>query len=160
MHPNETLIRRFYEAFQERNYGVMQRSYHKEASFYDPVFQLLPANEVRMMWQMLLTGARDLKVTCSNVAADDYTGKCRWEAWYTFTATGRPVHNVIDASFEFKDGKIFTHHDQFDFYRWARMALGVSGVLLGWSPLLLKKVQKTARRKLDRFIEESTKVAA
>ncbi len=98
---------------------------------------------------MLVTRGKDLKVIFSDVAADEKQGSAHWEAWYTFSATGRQVHNVIDASFEFRDGKIFRHRDRFGFWRWSRQALGLPGLLLGWTPLLAKKVQKTARKSLD-----------
>lgn len=71
---------------------------------------------------------------------------------YTFSATGRPVHNVVDATFELRDGLIVTHVDEFDFWRWSRQALGPIGVLLGWSSVVRRKVQATARRSLDDYL--------
>lgn len=41
-------------------------------------------------------------------------------------------------------GLIATHRDRFNFWRWARQALGAPGVLLGWSPSLKRKVRNTA----------------
>jgi hypothetical protein len=79
---------------------------------------------------------------------------CRWEAWYTFSRTGRKVHNIIDASFEFKDGKILVHQDTFDFWRWTRQALGMPGILLGWTPFMRNKVRVTARNGLKKFMGE------
>ncbi|MCS5593468.1 MAG: hypothetical protein NZ730_02720 [Porticoccaceae bacterium] len=29
------------------------------------------------------------------------------------------AYNAIDATFEFKDGRIFRHNDQFKFWRWS-----------------------------------------
>ncbi|MFZ6014400.1 MAG: nuclear transport factor 2 family protein, partial [Bacteroidota bacterium] len=152
MHPHEILITRFYQAFHQRDFKVMQDAYHSEAIFSDPAFINLSSREVRGMWQMLLTSAKDLEVTFSSVRADDNSGKARWEAHYTFTLTGRKVHNIIDAEFIFRDGKIFRHEDRFNFWRWSRMALGLKGVLLGWSPLVINKVRRTARGRLDKFL--------
>ena len=39
------------------------------------------------------------------------TGRAHWEADYTFSSTGRKVHNVIDATFEFEGGLIRAHRD-------------------------------------------------
>lgn len=151
---NSEIIAQFYGAFQQRDYATMQTLYHDDATFDDPVFQHLTSNEVRAMWQMLLTNAKDLTVTFRDIKADDRSGTAHWEAYYTFTATNRKVHNKINASFEFKDGKIFRHRDQFDLWRWSRMALGTSGVLLGWSPLVKNKVRKTAQGRLRKFMAE------
>jgi hypothetical protein len=152
MHPNHRLIRQFYEAFQNKDYKTMQNAYHSEAIFNDPVFQNLSAQEVKAMWQMLTTSGTDLRIECSDVSADDRSGKCLWQAWYTFTTTGRKVHNVIHAKFEFRNGKVYRHDDQFNFWRWSKMALGTPGLLLGWTPLIRNKVRKMARKRLEKFI--------
>lgn len=130
----------------------MQALYHPEARFSDPVFQNLNAAEVKAMWQMLLTASKDLRVTYCEVEEAEVKGTCRWDAWYTFSRSGRSVHNRIQASFEFRDGLIYRHTDYFDFWRWARQALGVSGLLLGWLPFLKNTVRRTARKSLDTFM--------
>ncbi len=152
MHPHETLITNFYSAFQRGDYATMQSCYHQNAEFSDPVFQHLNSKEVKAMWQMLLTSAKDLKITFNNVKANDREGSCHWEAWYTFSRTGRPVHNIIEARFQFKDGKFIRHQDSFDMWRWSRQALGASGLLLGWSPIVKNKVRATASKALSKFI--------
>ena len=67
-------------------------------------------------------------------------------------ATGRAVHNVIDAGFKFENGLIADHRDSFDLYAWARLALGPVGVLLGWSPPGHAKCRAQAREGLDEFM--------
>lgn len=153
MHSNESLIREFYEAFDKKDFKRMQEAYHASATFSDAVFGTLSSAEVKAMWKMLVVSAKDLKVRFGEVKADEQRGECRWEAWYTYTATGRPVHNVIRARFEFRDGKIFGHEDQFNFWRWARMALGTTGLLMGWSPFLTNTVRRIARSRLQRFMK-------
>jgi len=155
MHPNQELIGRFYTAFQNGDYRVMQDCYHAEAAFSDPVFQQLSSSEARAMWHMLLAAAKDLRVSYHDATADDVRGSVKWEAWYTFSRTGRKVHNVITASFEFRDGRILRHHDSFDFWRWSRQALGTTGIVLGWSPVVKNKVRATARRGLEKFMREN-----
>lgn len=154
MHPNTDLILQFYAAFSRKDFKAMQDAYHPDAKFSDPVFRNLSADEVKAMWEMLIVSAKDLKVSCSDVWANDLHGESKWEAWYTFTATGRSVHNIIYASFEFRDGKIYLHEDDFSFWRWSRMALGISGLLLGWTFLVRNKVRKTARERLRKFIRQ------
>ena len=154
MNANEQLISKFYSAFNKKDHATMQSFYHSEAQFYDPVFEHLNSKEVKSMWEMLVTGAKDLKIEVSEINSNETAGSCRWDAWYTFTATGRKVHNIIYASFKFQDGKIIDHQDRFDFWRWSRMALGVSGTLLGWSGLIRNKVRKTAQGRLKKFLEK------
>ncbi|HEX2241271.1 MAG TPA: nuclear transport factor 2 family protein, partial [Actinomycetota bacterium] len=94
----------------------------------------------------------DLEVSHSNVRADDGRGSADWEATYTFTASGRKVHNRIHAEFRFADGKIVEHRDHFDFYRWSRQALGPLGIALGWTPFVRNQVRQKADRQLRKFI--------
>jgi hypothetical protein len=154
MHPQEKLIERFYTAFQNKNYREMQDLYHPDATFYDPVFQDLSAREVKGMWQMLVTSARDLEISHGKVSVNENRGRCEWQAWYTFTATGKKVHNIIRADFEFRDEMIFRHKDHFDFWRWSRMALGIPGLLLGWSPVIRNKVRTSAKSRLYKFLQD------
>ena len=130
----------------------MQSLYHPQAHFSDPVFTSLDSPGVKAMWQMLLTAGKDLRITFQDVKAEGRHGSCHWEAWYTFSRTGKRVHNIIEASFEFKDGLILKHQDRFDFWRWSRQALGLPGWLLGWSPLVKNKVRNTASSGLRKFM--------
>jgi len=155
---HKELIVHFYTAFQALNYGEMQKAYHPEAQFTDPVFGTLNCKEVSAMWEMLLTRGKDLHVVFTGVQATQTHGSCHWEAWYTFSKTGRYVHNIIHSSFEFKDGKIYRQTDTFDLWRWSRYALGPAGIFLGWSPLVQNKVRASARESLDKFISSKSQV--
>lgn len=152
MHPNEELIRTFYTSFQNLDGEGMVSCYHQDIRFSDPVFSALSPREAGAMWRMLCSQAKNFELTFSDVQADERQGKAHWEASYDFSASGRRVHNKIEAAFEFQDGKIIKHTDSFPFWKWSRMALGPIGVLLGWMPLLRKKVQKQARGRLTKFM--------
>jgi ketosteroid isomerase-like protein len=153
---NKTLITRFYEALNRKDYTTMQQMYADNASFSDSVFVNLNSKEVRAMWEMLLTSAKDLTVVVSDIKATDDTGECKWEAFYTFTATGRKVHNIIFANFVFSHGKIVKHTDRFDLYRWSKMAFGFSGLLLGFTGFFQNKVRMTALSRLHKFMEKKS----
>ena len=152
MHANERLISDFYAAFAARDHETMGAAYADDATFSDPVFPHLDARETRAMWRMFCTGG-GAEVTCRGVRADDTNGSARWEARYKFPGTGRAVHNVIDASFELREGRIVRHVDKFNFYRWSRMALGPPGLLLGWAPLVKGRVRTQAAAQLKRFMD-------
>ncbi len=156
MTDHETLITNFYTAFGARDFKTMQQAYHPDADFSDPVFPKLHGADIGLMWEMLVTSAKDLRIESEKVTTDADCVRCRWHAWYLFSRTGRSVHNVIDATFQFQDGKIIRHTDRFDFYRWSRQAFGLTGVLLGWTPLLQNKVRDTAARGLQNFIHMRT----
>ena len=151
MHPNAELINRFYESFAGGDHATMARSYADDATFSDPVFPRLDAGGVRAMWRMFCTGGNDIDVTFRDIVADDTSGTAHWEAVYRFPATGKQVHNRIDAAFTFRDGRIERHVDTFDFYAWSKQALGPVGMLLGWSPIVKNKVRAQAGAQLDKF---------
>lgn len=133
----------------------MASLYHPEARFKDPAFDLASGDEAGAMWRMLLTAGKDLRVEFRDVQEAGNKGSAHWEAWYTFSKTGRKVHNIIEAEFELKDGLIYRHTDRFDFWRWSRQALGAAGWLLGWSDFLKNKVQVNAMKGLRAFMAKN-----
>lgn len=153
-HTNAELIRRFYTSFANLDPAGMADCYHSKAEFSDPVFPDLKGSRASAMWQMLCERGKDLKIEFRDIEADDSKGRAHWEAWYTFSATGRRVHNKIDARFEFVDGKIIRHTDDFDFWAWASQALGPAGRLLGWSSLIKNRVRSQAATNLDAFMKK------
>jgi ketosteroid isomerase-like protein len=157
MHPNAELLLAFYQAFNRRDAEAMTACYARDVQFEDPAFGVLVGDEARGMWRMLCERGVDLQVTATDIEAGDDHGSARWEALYTFSQTGRPVHNVIQAEFAFRDGRISAHHDHFDFWRWSRQALGAPGLLLGWSGYLRDKVRLQARANLKRYLSASVR---
>ncbi|MBI3394495.1 MAG: nuclear transport factor 2 family protein [Spirochaetia bacterium] len=151
MHPNEQLITNFYNAFKNKDSAGMAACYHDEIHFSDPVFPDLKGWQAKAMWQMLCERAQDLEVTFRDVKADDSTGSAHWDAVYTFGKTGRKVHNSIDATFTFKDGRIIDHRDSFGLWRWTRMAMGATGVFMGWLPSVQNKIRKESATGLEMF---------
>jgi uncharacterized protein len=155
MNANEELITQFYEAFQKKDPAAMIACYAPDVRFSDPVFTDLPGAKAGAMWTMLIEGGSDLRLEFRDVSADDRTGRAHWDAWYTFSATGRPVHNSIEASFEFDGGKISRHTDSFNLPKWAGQALGVSGRLFGRMPFLQRKIRAMAAKRLDAYVSRS-----
>jgi ketosteroid isomerase-like protein len=145
------LIERFYAAFARRDWRGMAACYRPDVHFSDEVFDLHGA-DAGAMWHMLAERGTDLTLQWRDVREHpDGSVSAHWDAHYTFSATGRKVHNAIDARFEFRDGLVIRHVDRFDFWRWSRQALGAPGWLLGWTPLLRGKVRAQAAKGLAAF---------
>ena len=155
MHANEQLIRDFYAAFAKRDAVGMAACYHPEIAFSDPAFPMLRGKEATAMWAMLCSRGKDLELILGNVSGDDDGGRAQWEAKYTFSQTGRFVHNKIDAAFAFRDGKIVRHIDSFSFWAWSRQSLGATGMLLGWFGPLKAMVRKKAAKSLHAYMDKN-----
>ena len=153
---SQATIERFYAAFERLDAATMQACYAPAAQFDDEAFSLQGAQQIGGMWRMLCEttkakGMAHWKLETSQITARS----AHWEAHYLFSATGRLVHNKIDAEFEFDaQGLITRHRDRFDFWLWSRQALGAPGWLLGWSPFLRHKVRATAAANLQRFLSK------
>jgi len=156
-HPNENLIRQFYQAFARGDAAVMSAAYHGEARFHDPVFLDLQGGEIGKMWEMLSRQAVELEIDVKNITADDEKGSADWSARYRFGRSGRKVHNRIHAEFTFRDGKILTHRDEFNLWTWSRMALGPLGFVMGWNAVVQANIRQQARRNLTKFMEGTKK---
>ena len=148
------LISKFYTSFQELDSRGMNSCYSEDIVFFDPMFELLQADQARAMWRMLCKNARDFSLTFSNIQdlGDDYY-TCDWDATYTFSATGRKVVNNVKAHMKIDGGKIIEHSDGFSLHKWSTQAMGLSGKLLGWNSFFQRKIKNKARRNLLKFME-------
>lgn len=151
---NVEVIRSLYAALGRRDADAMMRCYHPDIVFADPVFGELSLSQVKAMWEMLCTRGEDLKIELISAEADAQRGSAEWEATYTFQKTKRFVRNRVRSRFAFRDGLIVEQRDEFNFWKWARMALGTSGQLLGWTPLLKNAVRKEVTKSLQTFALE------
>lgn len=151
MEPRQ-VITAFYDAFQRKQAEEMAALYAEDAVFEDPVFGRLADGRARQMWRMLVKrGGSDLQVGCSDIRQEGDWAFAKWTASYKFGPKKRPVLNIIEAKMRVVDGKIQEHYDHFSFVSWASMALGVPGMLLGWTPFLRKQVRKKSLNALSKF---------
>lgn len=158
MKPNEQIIEEFYSGFAAANSSTMNSCYHPEVVFQDPVFGILQSDDVRDMWDMLIAkSGGNIAIKFSDVTAIANTGSVNWIADYLFSTTNRKVRNVVHAQFEFKDGLIYRHVDSFDLYTWSKQAMGLKGLLLGWTPFFKRKIQQTALQSLRSFQRKKEK---
>ena len=155
---SKATIERLYAAFAQLDGAAMAACYAPNARFDDAVFSLQGRDQIGGMWTMLCDAVKAKGRDVWQLEVSAVTERsAHWEATYRFSATGRMVHNVIDAEFEFDSaGLIVKHRDRFDFWRWSRQALGAPGLLLGWSPFLRNKVRAQAAKNLARFLASTS----
>lgn len=145
----DQLLNRFYIAFSTHNGAGMRSCYHPEVVFSDPAFGTLKGPEVMAMWEMLLVRSKGkLDVVFDVLQEDEKGGEVAWTASYVYTATGRKVINHVTGHFQFQDGLIISHRDHFSMWLWARQAMGLPGLLLGFTPMFRKAFQKRAKQLL------------
>jgi SnoaL-like domain len=158
MTANETTIIKFYTAFANSDAIKMCECYHPEIQFRDPAFGLLKGEQVCTMWKMLIERGRgNIRIDFSEVKANEHIGSAFWVAKYTFSETNRKIVNSISAKFQFKEGLIIKHTDDFDLWKWSKQALGIKGLLLGWTGYMQKKIQQKARKSLQHYSETDSR---
>jgi len=152
----KAILETFYNAFNNLDAETMISCYHQAIVFEDPAFGVLKEKRANAMWQMLCESqkGKNFKVVSSKFIANEITGSAHWEAFYTFSKTGRKVHNKIDAKFQFKDGLIIKHTDEFNIRKWASQAMGLKGLLFGSMGFFKAKLQKQTNYLLDKYMEE------
>ena len=138
------IIEQFYGAFNALDAEAMVSHYHPQIVFEDPAFGELEGDHAGNMWRMLCQSqqGKEFKVEVSGIKPVGDLWAAHWEAYYTFSQTGRKVHNKIDAVLKFEDGKIIDHRDHFNLHAWAKQALGFQGALLGGTGFFRKKLNK------------------
>lgn len=155
----EQVIHTFYKAFSALDAEAMVACYHDDVIFSDPAFGNLRGERAKNMWRMLCDTqkGKDFKVVYTDISANNLEGRAHWEAFYTYSKTDRKIHNTIQSTFQFKDGKIIAHHDDFSIKNWAKQAYGFKGVVIGGTLFFKSKVQSRANAMLDKFIENRLK---
>lgn len=154
---NENLIAGFYSAFQRLDAKGMNSFYSNDIVFFDPVFELLKADEVKNMWKMLCQNAQDFSLNFSDISnKEDGYYTCNWTATYTFSKTGKKVVNQVKAYMKIENGKIIEHSDGFSLHKWASQALGFPGKLFGWNRFFQRKIKNNARKALLIFMQKNT----
>jgi ketosteroid isomerase-like protein len=152
---NAALITRFYESFSRCDAEGMVDCYHREIRFEDPAFGVLNGEEAKDMWRMLIARSKEtIRIQFRNIQADEEQGTAEWTATYIFSRTGRKVVNRVSARFAFCDGKIISHTDHFNMWKWSAQALGWKGYLLGWSAIMKKKIQTQSNALLKKYRKE------
>jgi hypothetical protein len=153
--PVEKVANNFYLAFQLKNANRMIECYHQELQFEDPAFGKLSYAQACGMWKMLCESAKDLSIEYSILKSEDNYVEVRWIAEYSFSKTGKFVHNEIIAQLTFKDGKIIQHTDNFDLFKWAKQAMGLQGWLIGSTPFFRKKLQQQTNYQLAKYMQKN-----
>lgn len=152
---NKEIIENFYSAFQNLDSKTMNSFLAEDIVFEDPAFGKLKGDEVKYMWQFLCENAKDFKMEFSDISAKGNNGTAHWEAHYTFSKTGNNVHNIINAQFEFKDGFIIKHKDDFDIKKWVKQAMGSVVGLIGGSFLVKNAVRKKSKSILANYMRKN-----
>ncbi|MGB3182082.1 MAG: nuclear transport factor 2 family protein [Cyclobacteriaceae bacterium] len=151
----EAILHDFYSAFAEENADRMVTYYTDETVFSDPAFGTLKGPRAMAMWQMLMERSKgQLQIEYEIAEANTGTGVVRWQADYPFGPDKRRVINHVTSRLILENGKIIRHADSFSFGKWSRQALGLPGLLLGWTPFMQKAVQKKTGKLLSRYMEK------
>lgn len=154
---NENTIHKFYTAFANADATKMCECYHPNVQFSDPAFGILKGKEVCQMWKMLLERSKgNIKIDFSEVKANEHLGSALWIAKYNFSKTNRKIINSISSKFQFQDGLIIKHTDDFDIWKWAKQAFGFKGFLLGWTGFMQNKIREQAIKSLKKYGERTT----
>ena len=152
---NRDLIAKFYDSFTNGDADGMAACYSDDVLFEDPAFGELTGDRARGMWKMLLSrGDTKPEIQYYDIDVDGDSGSVKWVAKYAYGPQKRAVVNEIAASFRFADGKIVDHRDHFDLWKWTRQAMGISGMLLGWTDFMKSKIQAKTNSMLTAYLDQ------
>jgi len=155
------LLQKFYNSFSAGDAREMIASYHEDIVFHDPAFGTLKGSRAKAMWEMLLSKKdANASINYEILEVDDKRAKVFWTAQYKYGPKKRNVVNKVTANFEFKDGKIIKHTDDFNLWAWSKQALGASGYLLGWSPYMRNQIQKKTGQLLNSYIKKRNELSS
>lgn len=156
------VVDRFFEAFSASDWQTMARCYHDKASFSDPVYPDLREERIVYMWHQLLSAAEtsnlnsgrkkslslnNLKLEYRVLFGDERKAQVLWTASYRYG--NRSVSNEVLSTLAIWDDKIVRQVDEYNFWRWSRQALGLTGLAFGTMPWYQRSVQRSAQSRLE-----------
>jgi hypothetical protein len=149
MERNRALLEHFFTSLAHRNHEAMAACYAPEARFDDIAFHLCDSKKIHAMWHMITKS--DLCMTYRVESCGARDAVVCWDARYTFTDTGRRVHNELRSAFTLQDGLIIKQYDHSDAWRWCLQALGPIKGPPAW--LFSGLRESRAEEKLKDFID-------
>lgn len=152
---NSEIIHNFYQSFSEGNAERMIANYHENIEFKDPAFGTLKGARAKNMWRMLLSRNNDIQISYEILEVTKTSAKVNWTARYNYGPQQRKVINHVTAYINFENAKIIKHTDEFSLWIWSRQALGISGLFLGWTGFMKKKIQQKTSHLLENYISKN-----
>lgn len=142
------VLEKLYTCLNDKDHAGMAACYHPDAVFRDIAFTLRGRKQIHAMWHMI--SESDLRASFTIRRVDGRVATVELVDDYTFSATGRRVHNVIRSDFHFVDGLIIEHLDSCSALRWGVQALGPVRGVMSW--LVPGARRKGAMAALGKFI--------
>ncbi|KAG8847670.1 hypothetical protein FRB91_011529 [Serendipita sp. 411] len=116
-------------------------------------------NKMELEYKDIKKGINDLTVCIHPIYLLPLLTHRQYTATYTvrYIFTGRPVTNVIQSTFTISptSNLLLSQVDAFPFYTWAKQALGLPGLLLGWTGYLQSQVQHNAGQSLEKYMKKA-----
>ena len=150
MTPAEETVKTVYEAIQRGDAAAATACYCDDAYYEDLAFKLKGNGDIDA--HVALVCSRKVKVAYTNIHTDGLEVKGHWVFDYVFAKTGRPVHNEMNSTFKFRDGKIVDHRDEGNRWEWSKQALGFpQDIIVTLAPPILRR---QAIEELEKFKAE------
>jgi ketosteroid isomerase-like protein len=146
MTPAELTVQRLYESVKQGDAAAAAECYCDDAQYRDRAFDLKGKPDIAAMWRLVCS--RGVKVDYSDIRTEGSKVKGHWVFDYKFHGT-RPVHNEMNSTVEFRDGKILVHHDDGNRWEWAKQALGTPKAALVTALPFILRIQ--AKKELEAF---------
>lgn len=152
-------VQDFFDALARLDAYALAQCYAPSARFEDAAWSLQGTEAIAAMWEMICDDTRRLgadvwRLECLRIRGTRHRCKVDWRLSHRDPATGRLIHQRMESRFLLtRDGRIDFHENRFSLWRWSRQARGLSGWLLGWTPIMRQRVRHDAAQRLDRYLE-------
>jgi len=145
--PPAVLLLKFFKAVQTQDVKAIGECYHNDIEYYEPAYGKMTGPRALGYWSFFFSQVKEMQCEYDGLKINGDKGTLHIEEWYTWSATGHAVHNLVDCEFDFKDGKIFRHIDNYNLNAWAFQSLGAK--YLGWT----KKTREQEVEKFEDFLK-------
>ncbi|PRP78981.1 hypothetical protein PROFUN_11446 [Planoprotostelium fungivorum] len=172
------LLEQFFTAFAAgKHHEMVALTDETQVELSDPIYECLKGPEVAGLWRYWSTRP-GFHLTCDDVSVEEHDITVRKNPLFggynrrkdttaqvttklvgvaifdlSYLEKDKKLSNHIEASFEFKDGKIISIAHKFDPWTWASQTQGLSGSILGWTGTVQAQSQAAALKELHDFMK-------
>ncbi|MFA5899664.1 MAG: nuclear transport factor 2 family protein [Hyphomicrobium sp.] len=132
-------------ALRRRDATGVAACYDQDAVFSSPIIGDVRGADVEALWRAIFAATCDSTLSFTIVDLGLTSARVEGIAKYSLLASGRSVTSRFNSALHIRDLRVMQHDDNFDAWAWASMALGPTGLLLGWSKAWRRRMVANTR---------------
>jgi hypothetical protein len=147
-------IETYFDAFSKGDYRTMRSLCDPKITFNDPVYTSLQGKSVFALHHFMAERRICPTITIRSISEKGNRVKVKWTNEYEYATYKTHISIDVRSIFHFEHTSIISQTDQYNLWKWSKMALGFTGTYLGWTPMFRSTLRRSSQQSLATFIQK------